>query len=309
MKRSTVLIIFFFSFIGLVQAQLAAFQDESDIITPTFRYDIIHMKKVASITIHEEQKPDGKRIYDDGVMQYYRFDSLARLAESYYTIKENNDNWDTIRAHFYYDKRGNLVTKRTNEGSFFDTWYYVWNKENMLVKEAHVHESSGPGNGPDFKIGTQKMISCDSFAYNIYPKQIQRFGFNEQNTQYEKVITQFDDAKRMTSRYSHFLVGWLFSQVDLKYDSVNRLKEYVYAANLSGEVHKTVHLIYDKYGNILTEKVYAGDKQQHEIEYLYDNSTGLISDEIDRDYDKANISIYKFSYTFLDVDDMPPSTN
>ncbi len=294
---------------GKVFAQMAAFQDESDIITPTFRYNVINTKKIASITIQEEEKPDGKPIYNDGIMQYYRFDSAARLAESYYTIKENNDNWDTIRAKYYYDKNGLLVTKRTNEGVFYDTWYYVWDNDKMLRKEAHVHESAGPGDNADFKIGTQKMISCDSFAYNIYPKQVQRFGYNEQGAQYEKVITQYDDKKHLISRYSHFQVGWLFSQVDIKYDSIFRVKEYNYANNLNGDVHKTVKITYDKYGNILTEKVYSGDKQLHEIEYLYDNTTGLISDKIDRDYEKANIHICKYSYTFLDVDDVPPPGN
>jgi hypothetical protein len=282
---------------------MAAFQDEGDIITPSFRYDIIKMKKVATITIHFEEKPDGKRIYDDGVMQFYRFDTAGRLSESLYTIKENGDNWDTIRSRYYYDKNNRLITKRTNEGTFFDAWYYTWYDNNMLKKEAHVHETPAPGDGTEFKVGEQKLISCDSFAYNIYPKQTQRFGYNEQNTVYEKVITQYDDRKRFIGRSSHFEVGWLFSQVDLKYDSANHVGQYTYAANLNGEVHKTTKLTYDQYGNIQVEKVFQSDKQTHEIEYLYDNSTGLISNKLDRDYDKALIEIDRYTYTFYDSDD------
>jgi len=301
--------LFFFSFmISTVagMAQMAAFQDETDIISPTFKYDVIRQKKVASIMIHTEEKPDGKPITDEGIVQFYRFDSLARLVESYYTIKETGDNWDTVRAKYYYDKKNNLVTKRTSSGGIYDTWYYVWYDDGMLKKEAHVQESSGPGSGPDFRIGTQKVISCDSFAYNVYPKQVQRFGYNEQNTMYEKAITQYDDKKHLIGRYSHYQVGWLYSQVDIKYDSIFRIKEYTYASNLSGDVHKTIKLTYDKYNNILTEKVYSGDKQQNEIEYLYDRDTGLISDKLNRDYIKSTIEILKFSYTFLDSDDAPP---
>jgi hypothetical protein len=307
--KSVCLSVLFILFAYTGFAQLAAFQDESDIITPTFRYDVIHTKKIASLTIHVEEKPDGQRITDDGIMQFYRFDSLARLSESHSTIKESYDTWDTVRSRYYYDKNNHLVTKRTNNKGIFDTWYYVWYEDGTLKKEAHVYESAGPGSNSDFKIGTQKVISCDSFAYNIYPKQVQRFGYNELNALYEKVITQYDDKKRMLGRYSHYQVGWLFSQVDIKYDSVFRIKEYTYASNLNGDTHKTVHLTYDKYGNILVEKVYIGDKQEHEIEYLYDNSTGLISDKLDRDYDKKTIEILKFSYTFLDEDDVPPPTN
>jgi hypothetical protein len=301
-------LLFFFCLVVSVNslAQMAAFQDEAGIITPTFRYDVIRQKKIASIAIHVIEKPDGKPMHDDGLMQFYRFDSTGRLAESFYTIKESEDSWDTVRTHYYYDKKDRLLTKRTKNAGVYDTWYYVWYDDGNLKKEAHVQETPGPGDMHDFRIGSQKIISADSFAYNEYPKQLQRFGYNEQNTLYEKVITQYDDKKRITGRYSHYQVGWLFSQVDLKYDSVYRIKEYTYSSNLSGEMHRTTKLDYDRYGNILTEKVYSADKQQHEIEYLYDNNTGLISDKIDRDYSNSAIEILKFSYTFLDVDDVPP---
>lgn len=283
-------------------AQLSAFQDEEGIITPTFRYDIIHAKKVASILIQTEEKPDGKVISNEGIVQYYCFDTAARLAESYYTIKAGSDAWDTIRSRYYYDQNNRLVTKRTDENVFFDTWYYIWYPDGKVKKEAHVHETQAPAEGTSFCIGAQKVISCDSFAYNIYPKQIQRYGYNEENTIYEKTITQYDDNKRMTGRYSHYQVGWLYSQVDLKYDSANRLSEYIYSGNVNGDVHKTIRLFYGKSGNILSEKVFEGGKQTHEIEYLYDKNSGLISDQLDRDYVKGVIEIWRFSYTFFDTD-------
>jgi hypothetical protein len=297
------LFVFLVGLTGSAFAQLAPFQDESDIITPSFRYDIIRMKKISSITVHVEEKPDGKRISDDGIMQFYRFDTAARLSESFYTIKSGYNSWDTVRSHFYYDNKNHLVTKRTYEGTYYDTWYYVWYDDGMLKKEAHVHEANAPGDGPDFKIGTQALISCDSFAYNIYPKQTQRYGYNEKNTIYEKVITQYDDNRHMINRYSHYEVGWLYSQVDIKYDSAIHIKEYTFAGNLSGEVHKTTKLTYDKYGNMQVQKVFEGDKQTHQIEYLYDNNTGLISNQLDRDYPKSVIGIIRFSYTFFDADD------
>lgn len=306
MRRKSLAILIFVLAVHIASyAQLAAFQDDGDIITPTFRYDIIHTKKVASITIHVEEKPDDKPIYDDGVMQYYRFDSVGRLAESYYTIKESADSWDTIHSRYYYDNQNRLITKRTYEGSFYDTWYYVWNDNGLLRKEAHVHEAAGPGGGPDFKIGSQKVISRDSFNYDIYPKQVQRFGYNEVNKLYEKVITQYDDSKHMIGRYSHYVVGWLFSQVDIQYDSLFRVKKYTYSANLSGNVNKTVYVSYDRYSNIISEKVYSDNKLINDIEFMYDNTTGLISNKLNRDYTRGLIEIDKFTYTFLDSDGVP----
>ncbi len=290
------------AFIYASMAQLAAFQDENNLINPSFRYDVIRSQKIASILIQIEEKPDGKAIHDDGIVQYYRFDTAARLAESYYTFKTGSNAWDTVRSKYFYDRSNRLVTKRTDVGSFFDTWYYVWYDDGKIKKEAHVHETQSPAGGTSFYIGAQKVISCDSFAYNIYPKQVQRYGYNEENTIYEKTITQYDDNHQITERYSHYQVGWLYSQVDFKYDSANHLSEYTYSGNVNGEVHKTTHILYDKNGNIIAEKKFNAGKQTNEIEYLYDKNTGLISDKLDRDFAKAVIEIWKFNYTFFDRD-------
>jgi hypothetical protein len=280
-------------------AQMAIFQDEEDVITPSFRYDILKLNKVKTITIQYEYKPDGEAIKDDGIIKYYRFDSLSRLVESYFTVKETLDSWDTIRSRYFYDDFGHLIIKRTNEGNFYDTWYYRWYTDGKMKKRAHVHEVPlAMSNNFDFRIGTQTVLSADSFAYTVYPKQLQRFGFNEENKIYEKTISYLDDKQRMTSRNFKYAVGWLYSQVDLKYDSINRIKEYTYTGNLNGDVHHTVKIVYNPYGGIDTEKIFESEKQTDNIEYMYDSTTGLITNQLDRNFPKAIINIARFSYEY-----------
>ncbi|MGP8215321.1 MAG: hypothetical protein ACLQQ4_07145 [Bacteroidia bacterium] len=282
-----------------VFAQLAVFQDEEDVITPTFRYDILKLNRVASITIQYEYKPDGSPIMSDGTVKYYRFDSLTRLVESYFTIKESYDTWDTIRTIYFYDNTGHLVIKRTDEGNFYDTWYYRWYADGTMKKRAHVREVPLNMTGDfEFRIGTQTVLSADSFAYTAYPKQLQRFGFNEENKIYEKTISYFDDKHHLTSRNFHYAVGWLYSQVDLKYDSIYRIKEYTYTGNLNGDIHHTTSIAYDAYGGIAIQKIFDGNKQTDNIEYMYDGSTGLITNQLDRDFTKSVINIARFSYEY-----------
>jgi hypothetical protein len=280
-------------------AQLAIFQDEEDVITPSFRYDILKLNKVKTITIQYEYKPDGAPIKDDGIIKYYRFDSLNRLVESYFTVKETSETWDTIRSMYFYDQFSHLIIKRTNEGNFYDTWYYRWYGDGKMKKRAHVHEVPlAMSNNFDFRIGTQTVLSADSFAYTVYPKQLQRFGFNEENKIYEKTISYLDDKQRLSSRNFKYAVGWLYSQVDLKYDSINRIKEYTYTGNLNGDVHHTVKIVYNPYGGIDTEKIFESEKQTDNIEYMYDSTTGLITNQLDRNFPKAVINIARFSYEY-----------
>jgi len=280
-------------------AQLQAFQDDEDVITPSFRYDMIKIEHITSIYIQYEYKPDGQQIYDDGIVKYFHFDSIGRMDNSYLTIKESKENWDTIRTQYYYDSHNYLIIKRTNEGNFYDTWYYRWYDDGKMKKRAHVHEVplTTTDNGT-FRIGTQTVLSADSFAYVPYPKQIQRYGYNEENKIYEKTITYLDDKKRMTSRNFHYAVGWLYSQVDLQYDESNRVIDCAYSGNLNGETHKSVSTSYDSKGNISGQKLFDNGKQTDNIEYMYDNTTGLISNQLDRDYTKAVINIARFTYTF-----------
>ena len=282
-----------------LSAQLAIFQDEDDVITPTFRYDVIKQNKISSITIAFEYKPDGAGIINDGNVKYYRFDSLYRLAESYFTVRESRDSWDTVRSLYYYDKQGHLIIKRTDEGNFFDTWYYRWYDDGSMKRRAHVHEVPAASSSlTDFRIGSQTILSADSFAYTPYPKQLQRFGYNEEHKIYERTISFFDDKHRLTSRNFHYEVGWLYTQVDIKYDDKNRITDYTNTGNLNGDVFHTISITYDANGGIASEKRFDRTKQTDNVEFMYDKDSGLITNELDRDFVKLTINISRFTYEY-----------
>lgn len=283
----------------LVHAQLLVFQDDEDVITPSFDYDAIKINKVASITIEYEYKPDGSPIINDGDVKYFRFDSVYHLVESYFTVREGRYSWDTVRSLYYYDNKSRLIIKRTYEGDFCDTWYYRWYDDGTMKRRAHVHEVPSPSSTlADFRIGSQTILSADSFAYTPYPKQMQRFGYNEEHKVYERTISYFDDKKRLSSRNFHYEVGWLYSQVDIKYDTQNRVIEYTNTGNLNGDVFHTIDITYDANGGIASEKLSDRNRQTDNIEYMYDKSTGLITNILDRDLIKLTINISRFDYEY-----------
>ena len=182
-------------------------------------------------------------------------------------------------------------------GDFYDSWYYKWNQDNMLQGEYHVHETSTMTTDGTFKIATQRVVSQDSFAYTIYPKQVQQYEYNEDNKIFQKIIIQYDDNKRFVSRNSHYAVGWLYSQVEVMYDSLGRVKGYVNSGNLNGDINKKTIIKYDSLGKIAEQNIWEDGKQTHHVEYMYDNETGLMSNKLDRDKDKAIIFITRYSYT------------
>lgn len=276
--------------------QLCPFQDEDAMITPNFQKHLIRAKKISQITIHYFSKPDGLPIEDGGIVYRYFFDTTGKITGSLYTTKAGHNTWDTIKCRYWYDANGNLIIKRTQSGDFYDAWYYKWNKDTLLQTEYHVQETSEAGPEEAFKMATQKVIAADSFAYIIYPKQTQQYAYNDDNKIFKKTIIQYDDNRHFISRTMQYAVGWLYSDVDLTYDSVGRIHSYVVTGNLDGDLDKKTTIKYDSLGKITEQYIWEDGKQTHHIEYMYDDATGLISNKLDRDIVKATIDILRFSY-------------
>jgi hypothetical protein len=299
-------IVISFSIVGNSFCQLAPFQDETAMETPNFQKDIIKTKRISQITIHDFSKPDGAGIDDEGIIHQYYFDTAGKIIEYLYTVKVNSERWDTIKCRYCYDSNCNLTIKRTQMGDFYDSWYYKWNKENLLQREYHVHETSTVAADGSFKIATQKIISTDSFAYVIYPKQLQQYTYNEDDKIFQKTIIQYDDNKRFMGRSSHYAIGWLYSQVDIKYDSAGRVIGYVNTGNLNGDLNQNTMIKYDSIGKIQEKGIWEDGKQTHHIEFMYDNETGLITNKLDRN--KNLINIFRFSYEMYSNNGYPTAT-
>ncbi len=273
----------------LAFGQLEPFQDQDAIITPAFRDRMIKAKKITQITVKYFSKPDGAPIGDGGIIHQYFFDTTGKMTKSMYLQKEGK-KWDTVTCTYLYENN-NLVVKRKQIGDFYDTWYYKWNKDTMLQNEYHVQETNDTG-----KDATRKIISADSFAYIVYPKQTQQYTYNEEHKIFRKTIIQYDDDRHFVSRNCSYAVGSLYAQVDVQYDSLGKMIGYINTDNLNGDIHKKTMLKYDTHGNVAEENVWEDDKQTHRMEYLYDKANELVSDELDRDIAKAIIYILRFSY-------------
>ena len=249
---------------GATWCQLEPFQDEDAIITPNFHLDKIRTNKISKISLHYFTKPDGATINDDGVIKSYYFDTTGKITGSVYIVKAGEKICDSISCSYYYDNSSNIAIKRTKQGDFYDTWYYKWDNEHQLKTEAHIHETSAITVEGNFKVATQKVISADSFAYISYPKQLQQYAYNEDNKIFRKTITQYDENKRFMSRNSHYAVGWLYSQVDFKYDSKGRLISYLNTGNLNGDMNQNTTIQYDSLGRIDEEGIWIDNKQTKE---------------------------------------------
>ncbi len=142
----------------------------------------------------------------------------------------------------------------------------------------------------------------------LIQNKLQQYTYNEDNKVFQKTITLYDENKRFLSRSSHYAVGWLYSEVALNYDSKGNIINYNNTGNLNGDMNQTTTLKYDSLGKIQEEGIFVNGKQKHYIEFMYENESGLISNQLDRDEEKATISIIRYNYEMFPNSGLGTST-
>lgn len=275
---------------------------------------IIKQNKIKMIVMYMVDKPDGSVIIDKQAGQGFQFDTLGRVSQYFYTVlskaKYNQTNEtknkedivyinDTVFFNIFYDNKNRVITKRSQIGDYYDAYYYEYNAKDQLCKEIHCRETNVNEKSKEFKLGVQKILSNETFEYTI-PKSTQwkKRCLNDEGREYKKSIINFDDRGNKISENCSFTVSWMRQEMAYEYDALNRLREFTYKSNESGEVKLKSVFSYDNKGKLLMEKKFRNDVRTNEISYLYDEKTNLIKSHINRDFINASIMIVKYGYLF-----------
>ncbi len=299
-----------------------------DVSSGPVNFNIAYIKanRVKSITLEIVDKPDGSLIIDKDATQGYEFDSLGRISRYYYTILNKAEKQeiavpsiirrgkviqaasiktvtryvnDTIFVNLFYDNQNRLISKRVRTGDFYDAYYYEYNDKQQLSKEIHFKETNISENKKEFLLGVQSLLSSEKFEYTqLTPTQIRKSCLNDEGREYKRGILNYDEKGNKISESYEFIVSWMRSENNYKYDSKNRLIDRLMSSNEAGDQKSHSAFVYDEKDALLTERKYKGEELINEISYLYDSSNVLVKSQINRDFKNASIGIIKYHYTF-----------
>ena len=103
-------------------------------------------------------------------------------------------------------------------------------------------------------LGVQTVLSEEKFEYeNLTPTQVQKKFLNDEGKPYKQGILNFNNGKPLDESYQ-FIVGYIRSGVNYKYDSQGKLIEIFSTDNSSGYNTEKIIYEYDNIGNVKTEK-------------------------------------------------------
>lgn len=287
-----------------------------------FNAAFIKQQKIKSITFDILDKKDFEAPVDRNLVHFYEFDTTGLLRRFYYTtiIKtiekehhsppvyrkrrmissgsvyyKNEYVYDTISTVYMY-KDNNLILKRYNDGTYYESRYYNYDAKNRLTKERRVKETNLSSDKSNFILGSQTVISEDSFQYlDINPRQYKQICLNSENRPYKEIIFNSDSLGNVISKNESYTVAWIIQNITYTYDK-NHLTSVTFKGNANGDVVLKNTYERDAMDCIYTEKQYKNDVELKEVSYITDKSTKRLNSFIVRDPIKKNMRIVKLLY-------------
>ncbi|MGZ3883015.1 MAG: hypothetical protein ACXVPD_02240, partial [Bacteroidia bacterium] len=225
----------------------------------------------------------------------YRRHRLVSAGQSYF---KNDYVYDTVSTVYKYDNSNNLIMKRYNDGSYYETRYYSYDAKNRLTKEKRFKETNNSSNKTDFILGSQTVISEDSFQYvDISATQYKQVCLNSENRPYKEVIVNKDTAGRVISTNEHYTVAWIVQNAEYKYEN-GILTAAEFKGNANGDVVLKSTYLCDSANCIYTEKQFRNDILLKEISYVTTRNSSFLNSFVVRDPMNKSMRIVKLFYSY-----------
>ncbi len=318
------IILFFFFSISFAQSVLIPSPTSAFAPLLDFNSDFLKDRKIKSITFDIIDKKDFAVAEDKNLMNYYEFNSEGLLLRFYYTTiaktieKEyhtqpvyhhrrmisagssyfkNEYVYDTISTVYLYNNK-NLIMKRYNDGTYYETRYYGYDSKNRVTKEKRYKETNNSEIKNNFVLGNQTLISEDSFQYvDITRTQYKQICLNSENRPYKEIIVNKDSTGKVTSTNEHYTVAWIVQNAEFKYTR-GVLTSAEFKGNANGDVILKSTYECDSTNCIYTEKQYKNDLQLKEISYITERNSKFLNSFISRDPINKTMRIVKLIYIY-----------
>lgn len=303
----------------LIPTHVSAFAPILEFNTP-----FVKEHKIKSIVFDIIDKRDFMVAEDKNLINYYEFNSDGKLTRFYYTnivktiekeihvppvyrkkrivakgysYTKNEYVYDTISTVYRYDK-DNLIMKRFNDGTYYETRYYSYDSKGRLTKEKRFKETNNSQTANNFVLGNQTLISADSFQYvDITPLQYKQVCLNSENRPYKEIIINKDSTGKIISSNEHYTVAWIMQSSEFKYEN-GILTSAEFKGNANGDVVMKTTYLCDSTNCIYTEKQFKNDVMLKEISYIIERENKLLNSFIARDPINKTMRIVKLHYNY-----------
>ncbi len=293
-----------------------------------FNTNFVKKQKIRSITFDIIDKRDFQIAEDKNLMNYYEFNEEGLISRFYYTTivktiekevhvqptyrrkkmiskgytyNRNEYVYDTTSTVYMYNNKKDLIMKRFNDGTYYETRYYNYDSLGRITKEKRFKETNISQTKNTFILGNQILISADSFQYiDITRGQYKQICLNSENRPYKEIIINKDTTGKVISTNEHYTVAWIMQSAEFKYEK-GILTSAEFKGNANGDVILKSTYLCDSTNCIYTEKQFKNDILLKEISYITDPKTKMLNSFIARDVINKTMRIVKLYYSYYTV--------
>jgi hypothetical protein len=298
----------------LLPTAATAFEPEHN-FNPAF----IRSKGIRRITYEILDKKDFQVAVDNSLTETYEFNTDGSLTRHYYTVVARTIErqtttitrhrkkivrttsefvYDTVGTNYYYAD-GRLVLRRYHDGrGYFEARYYRYDSAGYLTKELRYRETSNSPVKSVFILGSQALMSEDSFQYKRYSSgQLKCTFLNNENRPYKERITNFDPTGLPVNIFeSYTAASWILQEYKFTYKE-GKLESATFVGNTGTPVRMQTSYEYDG-GELFGEKRYRDSVLVKEISYVTDKTNALLNSFVIRDHIMKTMRIVKLRYDF-----------
>lgn len=290
-----------------------------------FNADYIKNQNIKSITFDIIDKKDLQVAEDKGLLTYYEFNPQGQLTRFYNTSiskviqreyysepiyrhrkKISNGHsytkteyvYDTVSTVYFYNSFHKLKLKRHQDGLFYESYYYDYSPDGELEKEKRCKETNVSENKSDFKLGSQIVLSEESFKYiHISKNQHKKICHNDESLPYKEIIYNLNNEQQPININEQYTVTWITHTSSFTYNAKGQLTNALYKSNSNGDIEQSRTYEYDKNDCLLTEKHFKNGELLKEISYITDSNKKLTS-YIIREANQKSLRIVKLLYQY-----------
>jgi hypothetical protein len=296
----------------IVPTAETAFEDHHN-FNPSF----IKSKGIRKITYEIIDKKDFQVAVDNSLTETYEFNPEGLLTRHYYTIiarvlerhvatvsrrgkvvmrNTSEFEYDTVGTTYTYDN-GKLALKRSHDGrSYYEGRYYRYDTTGNLTKELRYKETNNSANRSFFILGSQTLMSEDSFSYTRFPSgQLKCLYLNNENRPYKERIINYEDGRVKHIFESYTAASWIVQEYKFSY-SGGKLAAASFEGNASTPVRLVNQYEYDDAGELYGEKHFRDSVLVKEVSYVTDKVNGLLNSFVIRDHLQKTMRIVKLRY-------------
>lgn len=322
-----IIVLFFILLTNGMHAQLfIPVTDDPFGVPIRFNADSVRKLKIQSVTSAYQYKPDGRIIQDQGINEYFEFDTQGRVkfywkmrvhgTESkvvehdaiYRRGKKIRNAWteykysytyDTVFIYTYYDSLSRVTTRRSCDGIYYHAWYFTYNEDGFVSTQIHCRETNMGASHRDFKLGVQTTISREDFSYEKYSStQIKQLCLNDEGKVYKETMMTLDKEGRLIESREAYVAGGVRITNTYTYDSFGRMWKYAYSSNAGDQLNELTEYNYDSLGRIESVKRYKNTVLKDEFSYLYEGNAMMSYAYINRRHIELGIDIIKMAMTY-----------